>query len=86
MVETNIRLSRTYIHLFWEILKWFLDSAGYSSLRSKREFGLSSETLEKTRNEFRFMGARAGPSSHLFLGKPVSLPVEEILESKILFM
>ncbi|EYB83157.1 hypothetical protein Y032_0342g3048 [Ancylostoma ceylanicum] len=44
-----------------------------------QEFGLSSETLEKARNEFQFISVRAGPTSHLLFDKPGSLPLEEIL-------
>ena len=74
------------LHLLWEISKWFLDSAGYGLPRAIQEFELSSETLEKGRNEFQFIKLRAGPTSHLIFDEPVSLPVQEILESKILFM
>ncbi|EYC33215.1 hypothetical protein Y032_0002g671 [Ancylostoma ceylanicum] len=73
-------------HLFREIPKWFLDSAGYGLPRSLQEFGLASETLEKARSEFQFISVRAGPTSHLHFDKPVSLPLEGILKSKILFM
>ena len=74
------------LHLLREISKWFLDSAGYGLPKAIQGFDLSSGTLEKGRNEFLFIRFLAGPTSHLIFDKPVSLPVQEILESKILFM
>ncbi|EYC29584.1 hypothetical protein Y032_0006g3050 [Ancylostoma ceylanicum] len=67
------------LHLFWE----FLDSAGYGLPEALQEFGLTSRTLERARDEFGFIKVRAGPVSYLIFDKPVSPPVEEILESKM---
>ncbi|EYC12402.1 hypothetical protein Y032_0047g1461 [Ancylostoma ceylanicum] len=50
-----------------------------------QESVLSCETLEKARNEFQFTSVRAEPTCHLLFDKP-ALPMEEIFESKMLFM